>query len=176
MSAVDPYNINTVWAPLVLGLTGVGGVLIPNEIIVTIISPDDLIATATSLTICLRSVGQVIGLSILYTQFITRLTSNALIYIVPAAVEVGIYNATEIENLVPAMLGTSFADYVSLLPQVNTEQKYDLLLNAVTHTFGITFPLVYYISIAFGISACIASLFIGDLTKLMDDHIAVPYF
>lgn len=58
MVAVDTHNINIVWAPLVLSLIAVGGVLIPNQLIMTVICPDDLIATGTCLTVCLRSIGQ----------------------------------------------------------------------------------------------------------------------
>lgn len=176
MAAVDPHNINTVWAPLVLGLLSVGGVLIPNQIIVTLISPDDLIATATCLTVCLRSIGQVVGVSIFYNQFISIMSKNAYTYVVPAALELGILDIRVIKEMLPTLIAMPFSQYVETLPQVDTPEKYAMLHEAVIQAFGHSFPRVYYISIAFGATASIASLCIGDLSKLMDAHIAVDYF
>ncbi|KAH8690520.1 fungal trichothecene efflux pump [Talaromyces proteolyticus] len=176
MAAVDPHNINTVWAPLVLGLLSVGGVLIPNQIIITLISPDDLIATATCLTVCLRAIGQVVGVSIFYNQFISVMTKNAYTYVLPAALEIGIFNTTTIENMLPSLIAVPFSEYVATIPQADTPQKINILHEAVIQAFGHSFPRVYYISIAFGATACIASMLMGDLSKLMDAHIAVQYF
>lgn len=176
MAAVDPNNVNTVWAPLVLGLTGVGGVLVPNQVIVTIISPDDLIATATCLTVSLRSIGQVIGISLFYTQFIAKLTTEVEAKIIPAAMEVGITDALVLESMASTLLAIPFSEYAAELPQLNTPEKYELLHQAVIGAFGVSFSKVYLISIAFGTTACIASWFLGDITALMDDHIAVSYF
>lgn len=176
MAAVDPNNVNTVWAPLVLGLTGVGGVLVPNQVIVTVISPDDLIATATSLTVCLRSVGQVVGIGIFYTQFIAKLTEQAEMKMIPAAMELGITNPLVLKNMASTLLAIPFSEYAAALPQLNTPEKYEFLHSAVINAFGVSFFKVYLISIAFGVTACIASWFLGDLTSLMDDHIAVSYF
>jgi hypothetical protein len=35
------------------------------------------------------------------------------------------------------------------------------------------YPYVYYTSIAFGSVAIVASCFLGDINKYMDDHVAV---
>ncbi|KAJ5818397.1 fungal trichothecene efflux pump [Penicillium riverlandense] len=176
MAAVDPNNVNTVWAPLVLGLTGVGGVLVPNQVIVTVISPDDLIATATSLTVCLRSVGQVIGISIFYNLFTARLIEEGENKIIPAAMQVGITNLSILKTMPSTLLAIPFSEYAASLPQINTPEKYDFLHHAIINAFGASFSKVYLVSIAFGATACIASWFLGDLTALMDDHIAVSYF
>jgi hypothetical protein len=178
MATVDPHDINTVWAPLIIGLTGIGGVLIPNQIIMTIISPDDLIATAASLTVCIRAVGQVVGLTIFYNQFLSTLRKNALHYIVPAALQVGISNATVIEDLVASMIAIPFPEYAAqhLPPSINgNPEKFSMLENAVVEAFGRTFPRIYYISIAFGGAACIASLFLGDVSQYIDEHVAVHF-
>ncbi|KAJ5676109.1 fungal trichothecene efflux pump [Penicillium macrosclerotiorum] len=176
MAAVDRNNINTVWAPLVLGLTGVGGVLVPNQVIVTVISPDDLIATATSLTVCLRSVGQVVGISIFYTQFIAKLTEEAETKIVPAAIKIGITDPLTLKTMPSTLLAIPFSEYAAALPQLKRPESYEFLHQVVISAFGVSFSKVYLISIAFGATACIASWFLGDLTSLMDDHIAVSYF
>lgn len=77
MAAIDPENINTAWAPLIIGLIGVGGVLLPSQVVFSIISPYDLIGTSVSLSIVVRAIGQVIGVSMYYNLFKTRLTHYA---------------------------------------------------------------------------------------------------
>ncbi|KIH86632.1 hypothetical protein SPBR_08321 [Sporothrix brasiliensis 5110] len=176
MAAADPYNINTIWAPLVLGLLGVGGVLIPNQIIITVICPDDLIATATSLTVCLRAVGQVVGLSTFYTQFVSVLTARTLKLVIPVAINAGIFDIPTLQNMMPTLVSMPYKLWAPTISALDTPDKIDTLHHAVVDAFGGAFPRVYFISIAFGVTAVIASFFIESLGKLMDEHIAVPYF
>ncbi|CAK7198281.1 hypothetical protein SEUCBS139899_000941 [Sporothrix eucalyptigena] len=174
--AVDVHNINTVWAPLCLGLLGVGGVLIPNQIIITVICPDDLIATATCLTVCLRAVGQVVGVSIFYTQFVSVLTARTLKIVIPVALQSGIGDLDTLQNMMPDLLAEAYSQWVLSVPALDTPEKISNLHEAVITAFGGAFARVYYISIAFGGTAVIASFFIENLNNLMDHHIAVHYF
>lgn len=176
MTIVDTHDIATVWAPLTLGLTAVGGVLIPNQIIITIISPDDLIGTATCLTVSLRAVGQVVGTSIFYNQFVSVLTKKAYNDVVPVAVAAGIYDGPTLEAMMPTLIAIPFKKYALSLPEMLTPENYELLHNATIKAFGEAFARVYFISIAFGVVAVIASLCIGDVSSLIDEHIAVSYF
>ncbi|KAE8326797.1 major facilitator superfamily domain-containing protein [Aspergillus sergii] len=176
MVAVDTHNINTAWAPLVLSLIAVGGVLIPNQLIMTVICPDDLIATGTCLTVCLRSIGQVIGTSIFYTQFVSVLTHNTYEYVVPVAIEAGITDFDILETMMPTLLETPWKEWALSVSALNTAEKLNMLHDAVINALALAFARVWYISIAFGVAAVIASGFIEDLTNLMDEHIAVNYF
>ncbi|CAK7222847.1 hypothetical protein SCUCBS95973_004975 [Sporothrix curviconia] len=176
LTAVDVHNINTVWAPLCLGLLGVGGVLIPNQIIITVICPDDLIATATCLTVCLRAVGQVIGTSIFYTQFVSVLTARTLKMVIPVALQCGIDDFDTLSNMMPDLLSEAWDKWVLTVPALDTPDKIATLHEAVITAFGGAFARVYFISIAFGATAIIASFFIENLNSLMDEHIAVHYF
>ena len=174
MAAIDRNNINTVWAPFIFGLVGVGGVLFPNQLVVTVITPDDLLATVTSLTFTVRGASQVVALAILQNRLVAEVTKNAYTYIVPAALTVGIFDATAITSLVQNLTGVPFHEYVpKYLPEVNTPANYDLLQAACIEAFGLSFPLLYYIGLAFGIAACLASVFMGDVSEYMDKHIAV---
>jgi hypothetical protein len=178
MAAVDPHNINTAWAPLIIGLIGVGGVLVPSQTIITIITPDDLMATATSLGFCVRAIGQVVGLSIFHNRFLSLVTHNAEQFLVPVAMDVvGINDTARIEGMLEMLTGISFTEFVAAghLPEVDTVDKFSKLAEAAVETFGRSFPGVYLITIAFGVSACIASVFMGDMSKYMDDHVAVRY-
>ncbi|KAJ5081095.1 hypothetical protein N7456_013333 [Penicillium angulare] len=176
MVAVDIHDISTVWAPLVLSLTAVGGVLIPNQLIMTIICPDDLIATGTCLTVCLRSIGQVIGKSVFYTQFVSVLTEKTTNDVVPVAIEAGIFDVSLLETMMPTLLETPWKTWILSVPALNASDKVNMLHDAVIQAFAHAFARVWYISIAFGVAAVIASIFIEDLTDLMDEHIAVNYF
>ncbi|KAB8275691.1 major facilitator superfamily domain-containing protein [Aspergillus minisclerotigenes] len=171
MVAVDTHNINTVWASLVLSLIAVGGVLIPNQLIMTVICPDDLIATGTCLTVCLRRIGQVIGTSIFYTQFVSVLTHNTYEYVVPVAIETGITDFDVLETM-----ETPWKEWALSVSALNTAEKLNMLHDAVINAFAPAFARVWNISIAFGVAAVIASGFMEDLTNLMDEHIAANYF
>ena len=156
-----------------LALVGVGGVLVPNQVIITIITPDDLIASVTALTVGLRAQAQVIGLSIFYNRLVHDVTKNAYSYIVPAMLEAGIYNATEITNLVTSLTGVPYYQLAPLIPELHNPANYEAVKEATIQCFSQAFVLVWYITIAFGVAACIAAAFMGDVSKYMDNHVAV---
>lgn len=178
MAAINPHNLSTAWAPLIFSLLGIGGVLIPNQIIITVICPDYLIATATCLTACLRAVGQVIGTSIFYTQFTSTLTANTYETVVPAALRAGLYDFETLGAMMPALVATPWKEWIvrSGVSSSIGSDGLQVLHDAVIEAFAGAFAKVWYISIAFGVSAVIASCFIEDLTALMDGHVAVHYF
>lgn len=160
MVAVDDHNIKTVWAPLVLSLVAVGGVLIPNQLIMTVICPDDLIGTGTCLTVCLRNIGQVIGTSVFYTQFVSILTRETYRYVVPAAMKAGITDTRLLQSMMPALLSIPWKQWVLNVSALSTPEKLNLLHDATIKAFSLAFDRVWYISIAFGVAAVIASVFI----------------
>jgi hypothetical protein len=154
-------------------LIGVGGVLVPNQVIITIITPDDLIASVTALTVGLRAQAQVIGLAIFYNRFVSEVTANAYKYVVPAAFEAGIYSPAVITDLVTSLTAVPFSQYAPLVPQLQNPANYELVKEATIQCFSQSFLLPFYITIAFGVPACIAAAFMGDVSKYMDDHVAV---
>ncbi|KAL4805391.1 major facilitator superfamily domain-containing protein [Aspergillus unguis] len=178
MAAINLHDINTVFAPLIFSLLGIGGVLIPNQIIVTIICPDELIATATCLTACLRAVGQVIGTSIFFNQFVSVLTKNAYKSVLPVALEAGVTDFDLLSTMMTTLVTTPWKEFVpaSGLAQMVKGETLEVLHSAVIQAFGVAFDRVWFIAIGFGIAAVIASVFIEDLTALMDGHVAVKYF
>jgi len=50
-----------------------------------------------------------------------------------------------------------------------------MLVRAGQEAYALSYPIVYYASIAFGAVALIASFFLPDIDKFMDEHIAVSY-
>lgn len=156
-----------------LALIGVGGVLVPNQVIITTITPDDLIASVTALTVGLRSQCQVIGLSIFYNRFVNEVTKNAFKDLLPAVLRAGIFDPKVITDMVTALTAVPFYQYAPLIPQLNNTANYELVKEAAIKTFSKSFSLIYYITIPFGVTACIAATCMGDVSKYMDNHVAV---
>jgi hypothetical protein len=175
MAAADPDNIKTVWGPLIIGLFGIGGVLFPNQIIVTIITPDDLLATVTSLTFVIRGVSQATALTLLQNRLTAQLRSKAVSIVARPAIFAGVTSIPAITSLINSLTAVPFKEYIPLaLPQVaNNPIAYEGLRKATAQLFAESFPLLYYIGLAFGIAACIASVLVGDMSQYMDEHVAV---
>ncbi|KAL4996488.1 major facilitator superfamily domain-containing protein [Aspergillus recurvatus] len=176
MAAIKTSDISTAWAPLIFSLLGIGGVLVPNQIIVTVICPDDLLATATCLTACLRAVGQVIGTSIFFNQFTSVLVANTYSHVVPAAIGAEFYQFEMLAPMMKTLVTTPWKEWVVTVGDKVTPEQAAILQAAVVEAFRLAFERVWYISIGFGVAAVLASVFIEDLGTLMGGHVAVKYF
>jgi hypothetical protein len=169
MAATDPNNINTVWGPLIVGLVGVGGVLLPSQVVFSIVSPDDLIGTSVSLSIVIRAIGQVVGISMYYNVFkhhlTTRATNDPSLIAVPALSNgLKVSNLTdlvpEITALVTALAAGPFSSYAHLFPNIDTPEQIAAIQHAGHNLYEGVFPLLYFISIAWGGAAIIACFFL----------------
>jgi hypothetical protein len=180
MASLTATNLATALAPLVVSLLGVGGVLIPNQLIVTPISPPDLIASATCLTVSLRAVGQVLGTSIFYTQFTSALTAKTYERVVPVALSANIFDIELLEGMMPTLLEMDWNSYARDIlgpgAGVTDLELLQMLHEVIVGTFKSAFDRVWFISIAFGGAAVVASLAIEDLASLVDASVAVGYF
>ena len=166
-------NLNAVYGILVVAGLGIGGIVVPASIITTIICPDDLIATIAALTLAIRVIGGAIGYTtyynVFYNKFVPILTKNIII----ASVENGIFNATVIRDIAE-LTGASLIQDILFLPGVDGNlTKWNALVLAGQESYAAAYPFVYYSSIAFGAVAILASLFLGDISKYMDNHVAV---
>lgn len=182
MAAISPDNINTAWAPLVIGLIGVGGVLLPSQIVFSIISPNDLIGTSVSLSIVIRAIGQVVGVSMFYNVFKTQLThlaTNDLTLFALPAIENGITGSTPAEitanvtALITALGAGPYSAYAHLFPATNTPEHIAAIQLAAHNLFMHVFPLLYKIAIAWGGAAVVATFFLYGLDEFINDTVAV---
>ncbi|KHJ30252.1 putative mfs transporter [Erysiphe necator] len=176
LAVVDPHSLRTVWAPLCLALIGVGGVLVPNQVIITILTPDDLIASATALTVGLRSQAQVIGLAIYYSRFLHVLERQALKHLAAPIVSAGIFNITVITDLVVGLASRPFDQLGPAVPQLSGPAHalaYQAVKEGALMTYKGAFDYVYLMSIGFGIAASIAAASMGNIEKYIDEHVAV---
>jgi hypothetical protein len=157
----------------VLALIGVGGVLVPNQVVITIITPDDLIASATALTVGLRAQAQVIGLAIFYNRFVHEVTAHAIDTIVAPLIISGVYNETVIANFITSLTAVPYLELAGTIPGLVGSENYDAVKEGAISLFSESFRLVYFITIPFGVAACIAAAAMGDISKYMDKHVAV---
>ena len=173
LAAARLDNLKAVYGILVVAGLGIGGIVVPASIITTIICPDDLIATIAALTLAIRVIGGAIGYTtyynVFYNKFVPILTKNIII----ASVENGIFNATVIRDIAE-LTGASLIQDILFLPGVDGNlTKWNALVHAGQESYAAAYPFVYYSSIAFGAVAILASLCLGDISKYMDNHVAV---
>ncbi|KAI1105353.1 MFS multidrug transporter-like protein [Jackrogersella minutella] len=172
LAAARIDNLNVMFLPLVLTCLGCGAVIVPCQIIVTIVCPDDLIATAIALTIMIRFVGGAIGYAIYVSIQTQKFSETSLAFIVPAASQVGITDPNVIQQII-LLVASNLGEQVKGL--VQTEQQWEALMYAGREAFAASYSYVYYCAIAFGVIATAAASFLPDISALMDHHIAVQY-
>lgn len=166
-------NIATVYGMLVIAGLGIGGIVVPASIITTIICPDDLIATVAALTLSIRVIGGAIGYTTYYNVFISKITKELTKRMIAVCISHKIYNATIIREIAE-LTGASLIEEILHLPGVNGNMTvYNDIVVAGQEAYAASYPYVYYTSIAFGVVSIVAALFLGDIEKYMDDHVAV---
>lgn len=173
LAAARIDNLNAVFGILVVAGLGIGGIVVPASIITTIICPDDLIATVAALTLAIRVIGGAIGYTTYYNIFLNKFVPELTVKISVASVENNIFNPeviTEIAKLTAASLTTEILHVPGVDGNVTI---YNALVLAGQEAYAYAYPYVYYASIAFGSVSIIASVFLADISKYMDDHVAV---
>ena len=173
LAAARIDNINVVYGLLVIGGLGIGGIVVPASIMTTIICPDDLIATVTALTLSIRVIGGAVGYTTYYNIFQTKFVENITKNMLQVAISNGIDNITSIIEAAQ-LTADALVEDILWLPGVDGNvTKYNAIILAGQLSYAESYPYVYYASIAFGCVAVIASMFLGDISKYMDDHVAV---
>ena len=154
----------------VLGGFGVGGIIIPAATILTIVCPDDVIATATAITFSVRLIGGSIGYAIYFNVFENKFTDVFPTLVGGAVAQAGL-PITQIVGFLEALASqnqTAVAEIPGLTPAILEAAQ-----EAVQETYVAAFKRVYLVSIAFGGAAVVASIFLGNIKKYMVDRVAV---
>lgn len=85
----------------------------------------------------------------------------------------GITSTDTIEEVI-VLTGAALLDEIKQIPGIaGNEMLYDAIVKAGQIAYAESYKYVYYASIAFGSVSIIAALFLGDISKYMDDHVAV---
>jgi hypothetical protein len=146
---------------------GVGGLLLPAATMLTIISPDEVIATITAATVSIRLVGASVGYSVYFNVLENKLSQILAPNVATAAAEAGL-PAAQIPAFLGAYLGgntTALAGYSLAVLGAATEAYKD--------SYAQAFRMVYLVSISFGVAAIVCCLFLGDIRKYMTNRVAV---
>lgn len=171
LSSANRDNIGVVYIILLVAGLGVGGIVLPASIIATIISPDDLIATITALTLAIRGIGGAVGYAIYYNVFVAKLVPNLTSMIGYVCEQNGITDQAFIGQVIE-LTGASLVSQIQELPQVG-DTLLQQLVAAGQLAYAESYPWVYYSSIAFGGISILVSLFLEDISRFMDGHVAV---
>jgi hypothetical protein len=164
-------NIWLSYILLIISGLGVGGIVVPASIITAIICPDELIATVTALTIAIRVLGGAIGYAIYYNVFLEHFKTNSQKQLVPVLTAAGIKDQKAIVGIIN-LTGAGLIDVIRKLPGM-TDQLWVVIVEKGQQAYADSYPYVYYVSIAFGCAATIASLFLTNIDHYMTDHVAV---
>jgi hypothetical protein len=174
LAVADRYNLATLWGLLILGGLGIGGIVVPASIMTTIICPDDIIATVAALTLSIRVIGGCIGYTVYYNVFVNKFVPNATKYIGGTmALQLNITNVTYITEAIE-FTAASLLPLLKTIPGIaGNETAYDMVVLAGQIAYAESYKYVYLTSIAFGGISIVASIFLGNINKYMDDHVAV---
>lgn len=173
LAAARRDNISAVYGILVVAGLGIGGIVVPASIITTIVCPDDLIATIASLTLAIRVIGGAIGYTTYYNIFLNKFVPKLSLNIALACFANNIFDIAIITEAAE-LTGASLLDEILHLPGVDGNVTiWNAIVLAGQESYAYAYPYVYYASIAFGSVSIIASVFLGDISKYMDDHVAV---
>jgi hypothetical protein len=170
LAAVNQNNPGLGIGMSFLGGLGVGGIIVPAAVILTIISPDEVIATVTAITLSIRLIGGSIGYAIYFNVFENKLHDVIPTLVGTAVVKAGLPLA-QVSQFVTALVAqntTAIAQVKGITPAILIAAQ-----DAVKDSYVEGFKMIYYVSIAFGGAAVIASLFLGDIRKYMVDRVAV---
>ena len=121
----------------------------------------------------IRVIGGSIGYCAYYNIFISKFIPAATTYIGGTLVEAGLTDKDLIGEVIE-LTGASLLDEIALLPGIKgNDTLYEAVVYAGQMAYASAYKWVYYASVAFGGVSIIASVFLGDISKFMDDHVAV---
>lgn len=85
----------------------------------------------------------------------------------------GITSKETIEEVI-VLTGAALLDKIKEIPGIaGNEILYDSVIKAGQVAYAESYKYVYLASIAFGSVSILAAMFLGDISKYMDDHVAV---
>ena len=167
LATVD--NIQAVYPILFVAGVGVGGITIPVSTVATIICAGDVIATVTALTIAVRIVGGAIGYAVYFNVFVDKLLPELQALVGAACARSGIADPVVIREAIE-LTAVSLVNEIRHLPGVD-ETAWLEIVAAGQRAYANAYPWVYYCSVAFGAVSVVASLFLGDISEMVDDSV-----
>ncbi|KAL1843908.1 hypothetical protein VTJ49DRAFT_6851 [Mycothermus thermophilus] len=168
-------NIHQVYGILFVAGLGVGGITIPVSTVATIVCEPEVIATVTALTIAVRivggAVGYAVGYAVYFNVFVHRLLPELSKHVGAACAGVGIVDPKVVHEAVGLTAHSLVAELRHLPGIEGNETVWEQIVAAGQQGYASAYPWVYYCSVAFGGVAVIASLFLRDISDLVDDTV-----
>lgn len=170
VAAMNAISVDT--PMLSIGLSflaglGLGGIYVPMEIVLTILSPDQLIGGITGLGLAFRWIGGGIGYAIYFNVVQNKLTDVVPTVVGTAVVEAGL-PITKVQAFIEALLAK---DSAGLAAAGATPPILQAALSALVESYTEAIQLVYLVSIAFTGAAVITSLFLKDIREHMNERV-----
>jgi len=148
---------------------GLGGIYVPTAVVLTIISPDDLLGGITGLGLSFRWIGGAIAYAIYFNMVQTKLTNVIPTNVGTAAVKAGLPL-----NKVPAFVQALLSQNTTAIVAAGATPKIIQAAEAaVVESYTEGLQPVYLVSIAFTGAAVILSLLLKDIRKYMDGRVAL---
>ncbi|CAK7267578.1 hypothetical protein SEPCBS57363_002662 [Sporothrix epigloea] len=188
LAAATPNNLAAVYVVLVIVGLGVGGIVVPASLVAMVVCPEDLIATATALTLAVRVIGGAVGYCVYYNVFVHELVPRLKTSLISTVIQglkdnaaasptgsTGISNATDLIVKVIELTAASQTELIADLQGIGGPDSpfYHSIVTAGQQAYAGAYPFVYYCSIGFGVISIVASLFMDDIGPYLDEHISV---
>lgn len=147
-------------APLILIITGV-----------QLCTPHGIIATATAVTTSCRAVGATVFTAVFGAAVSSQIGIKIPQYVAAAVLGAGL-PISSVDEFMLAFVAKD-AQAMGKLEGV-TPQVVEAAARALKHAFADSIRVVYFITIPFGVLACGACLFLGDVKETMNYHVDAP--
>jgi len=169
LAAITPETPRMAVAFATIAGFGIGGVLVPSATIALTVAPDAFIATTVALSLSIRVVGGSIGYSIYYNVFVNKLAKKLPVYLADYAIAAGLPITSAVDYV------TAVVEAPSMLAQVPgvTPAIIETASLASRWAYCESLKYVWFVSIAFGVMACIACAFLGNIRPYLTHRIAV---
>lgn len=171
LSTIQPKDNFSAMAFVALAGIGFGSPLILVIAGVQLSTPHHLIATATAATTCSRAIAAAVFTAIFSAAFGARLEKYIPEYVSKAALQAGLPKSS-LEAFIKALSSDNSAALKSI-SGVNLE-IINSGVSALKQAYADGLRVVFIIAVPFGVLACIASLFLGDLRKAMNYGVDAP--
>ncbi|KAL4806491.1 fungal trichothecene efflux pump [Aspergillus unguis] len=171
-ATIQPDDNQSTWGFAVLAGMGFGAPLILVIVGVQLSTPHHLIATATAATTCSRAAAVAVFSAIASAALNTRLEKYIPEYIASSALQAGL-PPDSLDVFIRAITASSPPPGLQDVPGI-TQSIIDAGYAALKQAYADGLRVVFIIAAPFGVLACIATLFLGDVADVMDYEVEAP--
>jgi len=167
LAALNPTNAAVGRGLAFLGAFGSGGLISPPTIVLTCVCPDDVIGTVAAIMVSVRYIGASVGYAVYFSVLDRKLAEVLQTNVATAVIEAGL-PPSQAASFIGAIQGpnmTALAGYPLAVLEAGEA--------AVKASYQVGFKLVYLVSIAFGGTALLCCLFLGNVRKYIVNRVAV---